>query len=85
MRQCNGRNQWVPWAEVERFDILTRQSNRGVRYNIALIREGAKPLTTGGCSFQPFRKNSKMQTVQQTWQGLDEERPAASRRLGSAS
>jgi hypothetical protein len=46
-----GRRIRVPWADVERFDIVPVRG-RGTTYYVGVVRKGAKPALTGACCYE---------------------------------
>jgi hypothetical protein len=78
VRRALGQNRWVPWAQVQRFDLKEKATRYGMNYQIAVIRTDATQLSTGVWSIDSSTKRS----INRNFHQLDNEQRKANHRLG---
>jgi hypothetical protein len=51
IRQTSGWTRWVPWTEIERFDVVPKYTRAGKWMSVVVVFAGRKPLPISACSF----------------------------------
>jgi hypothetical protein len=78
VRRAFGRDRWVPWPQVQRFDLEQKPGRYGMRYQIRVIRTDSTQLSTGVWSINSSTKRS----IDRDFHALDNEQRKANHRLG---
>src|ERR1700743_983335 len=56
VRSNLGRTNWIPWPEVEKFEIVSPPNWIGDYRAIAVVRRGKGPLIADACAYIPWSK-----------------------------
>jgi hypothetical protein len=83
VRSNLGRARWIPWPEIEKFEIVSPPNWRGDYRAMAVVRRGKGPLIADACAYRPWSKwtESNRKILQDILRALEDERITAQRRL----
>ena len=81
VRSNLGRAHWIPWPEIEKFEIVSPPNWIGDYRAIAVVRRGKSPLIADACAYIPWSKRteSNRKILQDLLRALEDERIAAQR------
>jgi hypothetical protein len=80
VRSTSGLTRWVPWTDVERFDLVTPPKSRSSSMRaIAVIRRNAGPVIANGLGYAPLNGDSTKIEIEDLLNALENERRAVSR------
>lgn len=87
VRSNLGRTNWIPWPEIEKFEIVSPPNWRGDYRAIAVVRRGKSPLIADACSYIPWSKwtESNRKILRDLLRALEDERITAQRPLNRAA
>ena len=87
VRSILGRTNWIPWLEIEKFEIVEPPNWRGDYRAIAVVRSGKRPLIADACSYIPWSKwtESNRKILQDLVRALEDERIPAQRPLNGTA
>jgi hypothetical protein len=86
VRSTLGRARWIPWPEIEKFEIITPPHWRGDYRAIAVVRRGKSPLIADACAYIPWSKRTAdRKTLRDLLRALEDERIAAQGPLNRAA
>ena len=87
VRSNLGRTNWIPWPEIEKFEIVSPPNWRGDYRAIAVVRPGKSPLNAEACTYVPWSKwtESNRKILQDLLRALEDERITAQRALNGAA
>jgi hypothetical protein len=87
VRSNLGRTNWIPWPEIEKFEIVSPPNWIGDYRAIAVVRRGKSPLIADACAYIPWSKwtESSRKILQDLLRALEDERVTAQRPLNGAA